>query len=92
MHPMEYEDCESKMGSKVVPALVVFQTPPEPTAINQTLGFYLSNAMSAMRPDIREGPILRNLNAPRRSGINSAVADLDDSVSVALGLLFWEAS
>ena len=32
-HPMEYDPSPSKTGVQVVPLLVVFQTPPEQTAM-----------------------------------------------------------
>src|SRR5215813_3474828 len=51
------------MGVQVVPALVVFQTPPEPAATYHVPGAVGWTAMSAMRPLIRPGPRLRNGNA-----------------------------
>ena len=44
-----------------MPALTVFQTFPEPTARYQVLGCAGWRAMSAIRPDMRAGPILRSL-------------------------------
>ena len=58
--PMEYEGWSSKIGVQVVPAFVVFQTPPEPTAMYQVVGSAGWTAMSAMRPPIRAGPIPRS--------------------------------
>ena len=63
MQPIEYDFWLSKMDSKVVPELVVFQTPPEPAPTYQTLGLVGSTAMSAIRPDIKAGPILLNGSA-----------------------------
>jgi hypothetical protein len=43
-----------------VPAFTVFHTPPEPTATYHVLGRAGSIAMSAMRPDMKAGPIARS--------------------------------
>src|SRR5260221_10706337 len=48
------------MGLKVVPALVVFQTPPEAVAMYHTRLSVGSTARSMMRPEIMAGPIWRN--------------------------------
>src|SRR5260221_13019477 len=48
------------MGLKVVPALVVFQTPPEAVAMYHTRLSLGSTARSMMRPEIMAGPIWRN--------------------------------
>ena len=37
-HPIEYEGLSSKIGLNVVPAFVVFQTPPDATATYQVFG------------------------------------------------------
>ena len=58
--PMEYEPWPSKMGVQVVPALSVFHTPPEPTPTYQTLGSPGLKATSAMRPDMKAGPMVRS--------------------------------
>ena len=50
----------SKSGVQVVPEFAVFQTPPEPTATYQVLGSRGSIAMSAMRPDMKAGPMPRS--------------------------------
>ena len=57
--PIEYEPWPSKMGVQVVALSVVFQTPPEPTATYQVARSAGSIAMSAMRPDARDGPMFR---------------------------------
>lgn len=58
MQPIEYDFWPSKIDSNVVPELVVFQTPPDPAPTYQTFGLVGSTAMSAIRPDIKAGPIL----------------------------------
>src|SRR5476651_984282 len=58
--PIEYAPSPSNTGVNVVPALVVFQTPPEATATNQTRGSRGSTARSAMRPDVSAGPMPRS--------------------------------
>src|SRR5829696_3040989 len=67
------------MGVQVVPALVVFQTPPEPAATYQIPGTVGWTAMSAMRPLIRPGPMLRKGNAAAAlaSGDSGGLADLE---------------
>ena len=45
---------------KPVPALVVFQTPPEAEATYQVFGCFGSTATSEMRPEVRAGPMLRS--------------------------------
>ena len=50
-------------GCPAVPALVVFQTPPEPVATYQTPEAVGWTATSAMRLLIRPGPMLRKGNA-----------------------------
>src|SRR3990172_645723 len=61
---IEYDDWLSKMGLHVVPALVVFQTPPDATATYQVFGSVGWTAMSLIRPDVNAGPIARNRNPP----------------------------
>src|SRR3954447_10638056 len=48
------------MGVQVVPAVVVFQTPPEAAATSQVVGVWGSTAMSMTRPPTTAGPMLRN--------------------------------
>src|SRR6266481_7933869 len=50
----------SKIGSHVVPLLVVFQTPPEAVPTYTMLGLLSTTAKSSMRPPIVAGPISRN--------------------------------
>ena len=69
--PIEYRLCSSKIGFQVTPALLVFHTPPEPTATYQTLRSWGCQAISAMRPDIKAGPILRHFR-PARDDSSSA--------------------
>src|SRR5689334_11430601 len=60
--PIEYDPSLSNTGVQVVPALVVFHTPPDATA---TYHVFLSRgctAMSATRPEVSAGPIERNRN------------------------------
>src|SRR4051812_45285431 len=64
--PREYDPARSKIGVKVLPRLSVFHRPPTADATYQTLGFFGSTATSAIRPDVRPGPIERkekSLNA-----------------------------
>jgi len=67
------------MGVQVVPALVVFQTPPEPAATYQIPGAVGWTAMSARRPLIRLGPTLRSGSAAEAlaSGDSGGLADLE---------------
>src|SRR4029079_8796876 len=58
--PMENEPWPSKTEDQVVPALVVFHTPPEAAATYQVLGFVGSTATSTMRPPTTAGPMLRS--------------------------------
>ncbi len=60
----------SKIGFQVVPAFVVFQRPPEasPTYIVLWPGAS-GTAMAVMRPEGLAGPMNRNLNGFRRSGV-----------------------
>ena len=58
--PTEYDGWPSKTGVHVMPELVVFQTPPDPTAMYQVAGSSGWTAMSAMRPPMSAGPISRS--------------------------------
>src|SRR6476646_1355719 len=58
--PMEYDASLSNTGVQVVPALVVFHTPPDATATYQMRLSRGWTAMSAMRPDVSAGPIDRS--------------------------------
>src|SRR5436309_13256559 len=60
MQPIEKEPCPSKTGAQVVPALTVFQTPPEAAATYQVVGVRGSTATSTIRPPTTAGPMLRN--------------------------------
>src|SRR6266852_8749836 len=50
----------SKIGSHVVPLLVVFHTPPEALPTYTMFGLPSTTAKSSMRPPIVAGPISRN--------------------------------
>src|SRR5947199_1081290 len=58
--PMEKDFSSSKIGLKLTPALVVFQTPPPAVATYQTRPSRGSTARSMMRPEVRAGPIGRS--------------------------------
>ena len=58
--PMLYDDSLSKIGSHVVPAFTVFQTPPEPTVAYMTLSSCGWIAISAIRPLFSAGPMARS--------------------------------
>ena len=73
----------SVIGLQVVPAFVVFHTPPEPTATYQVFSFSRSMAMSAILPDINAGPILLNLK-PLRAALTDTFSSF---LSWALALL-----
>src|SRR5690242_401512 len=60
--PIEYEASLSKMGVHVVPAFVVFHTPPDATATYHVRLSRGWTAMSAMRPDVSAGPMDRSLS------------------------------
>src|SRR5437867_536408 len=57
MQPIEYEPWLSKMGVHVVPAFVVFQTPPDATVTYQVLLSRGCTAMSVTRPEVCAGPM-----------------------------------
>src|SRR5262245_33701275 len=77
--PTEYEASFSNTGCQVVPAFVVFQRPPLPTATYQmswSLGWM---AMSLTRPEVMAGPMFRNsspLNGSFLSFFSGAAAVL----------------
>src|SRR5215216_1277335 len=75
------------MGVQVVPALMVFQTPPESAATYQMPGAVGWTAMSAMRPLIRPGPMPRKGNAATAlaSGDSGGLADLEPAAWAARG-------
>src|SRR3954463_1771477 len=60
--PMEYDPSLSKTGAQVVPALVVFQTLPDPAATNHWLRSLGWTAMLTIRPEVTAGPRGRNLS------------------------------
>src|ERR1700676_940393 len=60
MSPIVETPSLSNTGRKVVPLLVVFQTPPEATPIYTMLGLLSTTATSSMRPPNTAGPISRN--------------------------------
>ena len=66
----------SKIGVQVVPAFVVFHRFPEEAATYHTLRSVGSTAMSAIRPEARAGPMLRQpipeMNPEFSSGGSSA--------------------
>src|SRR5499427_9258855 len=77
--PTEYDASFSNTGCQVVPAFVVFQRPPLPTATYQmswSLGWM---AMSLTRPEVMAGPMFRNsspLNGSFLSFFSGAAAVL----------------
>src|SRR5687767_4065545 len=66
--PTEYAPSFWKTGVNVVPALVVFQTPPEATPIYQVCLSSGCTAITLMRPDIRAGPTDRSLKLLKVAG------------------------
>ncbi len=56
---MEYDGWSSKTGRHVMPALVVFHRPPEPTATYHVVRSRGLMAMSAIRPPMTAGPMPR---------------------------------
>ena len=69
--PTEYDASFWKTGVKVMPALVVFHTPPEATPTYHVCLSSGCTAMALTRPDIRAGPTARrrnSLNVPALSG------------------------
>ena len=82
MQPIEYDFWPSKIDSNVVPELVVFQTPPDPAPTYQTFGLVGSTAMSAIRPDIKAGPILLKGSAEMKPEL-ILESTLGDGVSCA---------
>src|SRR5436190_19243413 len=63
--PIEYDASLSNTGVHVVPALMVFHTPPDATATYQVFLSRGCTAMSATRPDVSAGPMER-----KRSPLN----------------------
>src|SRR6185436_1985468 len=64
--PMENEAWSSKTGVNVVPALVVFQTPPAATATYHVRVSRGSTATSTTRPETMAGPMPRS-SRPEKS-------------------------
>src|SRR6266567_9635587 len=60
MSPIVETPSLSKIGSHVVPLLVVFHTPPEAVPTYTMFGLLSNTAKSSMRPPIVAGPISRN--------------------------------
>ena len=52
-----------------MPLSVVFQTPPEPTATYQVARSVGSIAMSAIRPEASDGPMLRSVRPAKVSAV-----------------------
>src|SRR5262245_41476394 len=74
------------MGFQVVPALVVFHTPPEATATYQVERSRGSTVTSMMRPEVNAGPISRRarpakVSPERRSLGLSALAPLAEALA-----------
>ena len=57
MSPIEALGWSSKIGSQVVPALVVFQSPPVAAPTYTILGLLFTPSTSVMRPPGLAGPI-----------------------------------
>src|SRR5688572_15290815 len=69
------------MAVQVVPALLVFQTPPEPAATYQVLRSRGCTAISEIRPLMRAGPMLRSLSAAAAlatAAVSAPWADTDE--------------
>ena len=61
--PIEYDPSFWKTGVKVVPALVVFHTPPDATPMYQVCLSSGCTATTLMRPDIIAGPTARSFSS-----------------------------
>src|SRR5512139_701015 len=83
--PIEYDAWSSKIGVQVVPALTVFQTPPEATPTYQVLLSVGWMAMSLMRPEVIAGPIPRKRSPP-------SVAEVRPPLAVVSAAGRWAAS
>src|SRR5205807_5495770 len=79
----------SNIGSHVVPALVVFQTPPEAVPTYTVLGLDSTTAKSSIRPPMMAGPSSRHC----RSSFSAAGAAAAGGCSLAalfdLADLLW---
>ena len=64
----------SKTGVHVVPPFSVFHTLPEPTATYQTSRSFGWIAMSAMRPDMMAGPMLRKASPDSAASVSALLA------------------
>src|ERR1041384_7686170 len=60
MSPIDVDPCSSKIGSKVVPAFVVFHTPPVAAPTYNVDGLPSTTAKSSIRPPMIAGPIERH--------------------------------
>src|SRR5262245_4493567 len=87
MQPIEYEPSPSKTGVQVVPALVVFHTPPEAAVTKYSLGSSGRTAMSLIRPEETAGPIERSSRPAKRPALNGPSSSffLDPSVFLGAG-------
>src|SRR5262245_56379912 len=82
--PVEKDPSPSKTGAKLIPALLVFQTPPAAVATYQIRLSTGCTATSATRPEVRAGPMARKLRPA------AAVANLTESVlAVSAAGLAW---
>src|SRR6267143_1586532 len=65
--PMVETPSLSNTGSHVVPALVVFQTPPEAVPTYTVLGLDSTTAKSSIRPPMMAGPSSRHCRSFNRA-------------------------
>src|SRR5439155_9425474 len=70
-HPIEYDPSPSNTGVQVVPAFVVFHTPPDPAAAKYRDRSSGCTANPTTRPDVTAGPMSRGLRAAIGSGFAS---------------------
>src|SRR5882672_2283459 len=70
MQPIEYDPSRSNTGVHVAPLLTVFQTPPDADATKYRAELFGSTAKPITRPEVKAGPMERNLN-PLKVGVDS---------------------
>ena len=86
--PTENDFSPSNTGSQVVPALVVFHTPPHATAIYQVCLSPGATAMSTTRPELIAGPMPRRASPLKVDDLNS-VSTPEAPLARAAGAAVW---
>ncbi len=72
--PIEKEDCASNKGLNVMPALSVFHTPPDATAMYHCDFLAGFTTISLILPETSAGPMLLNLSALKVDALANGLA------------------